>query len=317
MNTFIYEIMCPLYVWIIKNHNKNGVTDVVLLEERIPLILNNYSDILYNVFIYYSHLQKITYNNQYNYIKISKFRKVYDELQTNISELIPNIVENVYGLPKGMNDSLEQSKERQTYFQNLKGIKTYKPIQGKFNLNNNSHMKKAYIIMNEASFLQLCVDYNFIPNIITSTQGRCIFHETIKHVNKKPCYDTDDLIHSKSHLKSSKTSKSFETTLRQHDNKYIKNMSSSATTSSTSFSHAQPTPAVVAHTAAPSLGFSEFLEAVARVAVVGLAQHVHFDTLFPTPYAKVRALLEIYGLADIKKLKEIQVIRSSALTLSM
>jgi hypothetical protein len=57
------------------------------------------------------------------------------------------------------------------------------------------------------------------------------------------------------------------------------------------------------------LGFSEFVELVARIAVDGmLAESYH--VLFPTPFSKVLAILTVWGVADLKKIEEVRIIRS-------
>jgi hypothetical protein len=57
------------------------------------------------------------------------------------------------------------------------------------------------------------------------------------------------------------------------------------------------------------VAFSEFVEFVARVAVEGLQQE-NYDAVFPTPFAKVLAVLTVWGVADLKKLEEVRIIHT-------
>jgi hypothetical protein len=57
------------------------------------------------------------------------------------------------------------------------------------------------------------------------------------------------------------------------------------------------------------LGFSEFIEMLARVAVDSL-QQPSFHSLYPTPFSKVLALLSMWGVADLKKLEEVRVVHT-------
>ncbi len=56
------------------------------------------------------------------------------------------------------------------------------------------------------------------------------------------------------------------------------------------------------------LSFTEFLEFIARAALEGMGFE-HFDKLFPTPFAKIHAILTIWGVADTKKLEDALMLR--------
>ncbi|KAG5188446.1 hypothetical protein JKP88DRAFT_304149 [Tribonema minus] len=58
------------------------------------------------------------------------------------------------------------------------------------------------------------------------------------------------------------------------------------------------------------LGYCEFVELLARVAVEGLQHRDTLHTLYPTPYAKVAALLSVWGLADPNRLEEVALLRT-------
>lgn len=47
------QSLCPLYAWC-KGHSKRGSTDVLVLEDRIPLLLLTYSPNLWRVFLLYA-----------------------------------------------------------------------------------------------------------------------------------------------------------------------------------------------------------------------------------------------------------------------
>ena len=55
--------------------------------------------------------------------------------------------------------------------------------------------------------------------------------------------------------------------------------------------------------------FSEFVEFVARIAGEGMKQP-NYHIIFPTPFSKVLAILTVWGVADLKKLEEVRIIRT-------
>lgn len=57
------------------------------------------------------------------------------------------------------------------------------------------------------------------------------------------------------------------------------------------------------------LSFSEFVEALATVAVTGL-QQPNYDVIFPGAFSKVLALLTVWGLADLHRLEEVRCVRT-------
>jgi hypothetical protein len=72
----------------------------------------------------------------------------------------------------------------------------------------------------------------------------------------------------------------------------------------TSGGNAGPVPVV------HGLSFTEFLEIIALIAVEGLASVPQYSNLFPTPYSRVLAVLTIWGVADLKRLEEVRLIRT-------
>jgi hypothetical protein len=56
-------------------------------------------------------------------------------------------------------------------------------------------------------------------------------------------------------------------------------------------------------------GFSEFVELVAVIALRGLSSP-HFGALFPSPFAKVLAILNIWGIADLRRAEEVLAVRT-------
>jgi hypothetical protein len=67
----------------------------------------------------------------------------------------------------------------------------------------------------------------------------------------------------------------------------------------------------IAHGFVIVAGFSEFIEAIARIAVEGMQQE-NYHILFPTPFSKTLALLTVWGLADLKKLEDVKAIHTVA-----
>lgn len=56
-------------------------------------------------------------------------------------------------------------------------------------------------------------------------------------------------------------------------------------------------------------GFSEFVELVAAIAVRGM-NTPHFAALFPSSFAKVLAILNVWGVADLRRAEEVQAVRT-------
>uniref|UniRef100_A0A7S1CMI6 Uncharacterized protein n=1 Tax=Bicosoecida sp. CB-2014 TaxID=1486930 RepID=A0A7S1CMI6_9STRA len=54
------------------------------------------------------------------------------------------------------------------------------------------------------------------------------------------------------------------------------------------------------------LSYAAFVEALGRLALIALSKPA-FQRLYPTPRSKVAVLLEMWGLADQRKLQEVQV----------
>ncbi len=62
----------------------------------------------------------------------------------------------------------------------------------------------------------------------------------------------------------------------------------------------------------PSVGglsFSEFIEFIGRIALEGMDQP-NYQVIFPTPFSKILAILTVWGVADLKKLEEVHIIRT-------
>ena len=57
------------------------------------------------------------------------------------------------------------------------------------------------------------------------------------------------------------------------------------------------------------MGFSEFVEMLAKIAVDGMLTD-NYHVLFPTPFSKVLALLTLWGVADLSKLDEVRCLRT-------
>jgi hypothetical protein len=60
------------------------------------------------------------------------------------------------------------------------------------------------------------------------------------------------------------------------------------------------------------LGFSEFVELIARIAVDGM-QVESYHVLFPTPFSKVLAILTVWGVADLRKIEEVRILRTETI----
>lgn len=61
------------------------------------------------------------------------------------------------------------------------------------------------------------------------------------------------------------------------------------------------------------LGFSEFVELIARIAVDGM-QAESYHVLFPTPFSKVLAILTVWGVADLRKIEEIRILKTEIIS---
>lgn len=54
LNKLLQEAICPLYGWCVKSNYKTGSVDVLIREERIPLLLITYAPNLWRVFLLYA-----------------------------------------------------------------------------------------------------------------------------------------------------------------------------------------------------------------------------------------------------------------------
>jgi hypothetical protein len=74
----------------------------------------------------------------------------------------------------------------------------------------------------------------------------------------------------------------------------------------------QPPSSLISPTAKASVGglsFSEFIELIGRIALIGMDQP-NYQVIFPTPFSKILAILTVWGVADLKKLEEVHIIRT-------
>jgi hypothetical protein len=54
------------------------------------------------------------------------------------------------------------------------------------------------------------------------------------------------------------------------------------------------------------IGYSDFIELLARIALEGLGSKPQYGLLYPSPFARVGALLSVWGMADPIRLEEIR-----------
>lgn len=206
--------------------------------------------------------------------------------------------------------------------------------------------EEAYLVVTEGSFIQLCADYGLAPQVVSVHRCRAIFARAAAGTHKdKLVYkhthtqwlasqsQTQSLTHTRVDACQGRPSQgdrrvddkgdgdggkrtpaaagtNISTTNKNNINNRSDNQRNSIScNTSNNQSSINSSNYKIEKIAVSALGFSELLEAVARVAVEGMRQHRHLRALYPTASDRVQAVLTDWGLADLSRLEEVKVLR--------
>eukprot|EP01034_Spumella_vulgaris_P028215 gene28215-35034_t len=276
-NKLLQEAICPLFVWS-KGRQKRGSTDVLVLEERILLILTLYSPNLWKVFLTYA---------QDAVGKIAEVNQIFpDNAQMN-----------------------------------EKGLFRLPPAAPARHLDQKVNVDS--LILTDAGCIRFCRDYGIVSHLVTTKELRDIFRRTNRNKtiisSRLP---TREQVETVKPANRAGAKKNPVTPMHFGPPKVLVLKGTKTTTAAAVLSQDDdeappPPPPLSAIPAATNnkengvgLGFSEFLELIARVAVDGMTSQANYNLVFPTPFAKVLAILTVWGVADLTKLEEVRTVRT-------
>jgi hypothetical protein len=270
-NKFLQETMLPLSCWS-KGHYKRGSTDTLVSDERIVLLLMTYAPNLWRVFLAYAQ---------------------------DCRAKVPSISSSPYP------DTAKKSEK--WLFGNPAGaphdqhtVAVTEPDSGVF--------------MTEASCLKFCQDYGLMPHLM----NRTIMKDAIFALNRPKT------VNSRPKPKTSQAptvffQKTQASVIREQMGNTMKtqHFSKPMLYSDSGRRRTSKTRHLPQHLSNPTftleetggLGFSEFIELIARIALEGMEAEA-YNVLFPTPFSKILGMLSVWGVADLKKLEEVRLLNS-------
>lgn len=282
-NKLLQESLCPLYAWC-KGHCKRGSLDVLVLEDRIPLLAITYAPNLWRVFLMYA---------QDAVGKLPDINLAFPE-HAQVNE------KGMFGLPPGAPSKFSKDKLSQpasSYFMPeaacLRFLNDYAIIP--FLIHNKAQAKAIYSAINSNSNrpTKTVVAGKLSSKDQAPTNATLLrLHSTnsklarFREISKKPGYSS---------LRPPPPPPS--PPKEPYPNSYSTNTAAMSMTSKPSNVH--PTS---------GLSFTEFIEFVCRIAVDGMDKEDNFHVLYPTPFSKVIAIFTVWGVADLKKIEEVRIL---------
>jgi hypothetical protein len=303
-NKILQESICPLYAWI-QGHSKRGSIDVLVRDERIPLLMVTYAPNLWKVFLFYAK---------------DPLNKLPDQTCKSFPEPVQQDEKSLFGPPPGI------------------------PVKVDDKVKKNKDRTCDTLLMNELAVLRLCADYGLTPNLCSQRHAREIFREVnrkkrlIRHkAYTKPSEKVSQIIDTDASLAKKKSlSKHTSSPAPMHFNGAV---SKSASTVLGSPPHvpSSPTPQTTSNNStgfttffksshmersstgklsfstinnnSNGISFSEFVEFICRLACESM-QVGNYALIFPSNFSKVLAILTLYSVADLSKLEEVRAIHS-------
>jgi len=176
------------------------------------------------------------------------------------------------------------------------------------------------LFVSEAKALQFCGDFSLLNHLLPSQRIK----ELIRKLNKKKNITTGNVntkidtapsaaIGKESMTMSQKLKSRRQSVVQGLDDMYKRDtltqekyqLSSNDAIARGTFSKKASTgKKLKGVNVAGGLSFSEFLEFIAHLALEGMSQP-HYDKMFNSPFAKIMALLTVWGVADTKKLEAV------------
>lgn len=273
-NKFLQEAILPLSCWS-KGHHKRGSTDTLVTDERIVLLLMTYAPNLWRVFLAYAQ---------------------------DCHAKVPAVAASPY-------PSTAKISERQLF-----GVPTGAPNnQSTGSLGGGDAV--SGIFMTESSCLKFCQDYGLMPHLM----NRAIMKDTIFSLNRDKTL-TRRVKPKATHAPTAFFQKTQVSVIREHIGNSIRTRQAPRVPMQFSDSGRRRTSRsrhLPQHLTNPTftldetggLGFSEFIELVARIALEGMEAE-SYNVLFPTPFSKILGILSVWGVADLKKLEEVRLLNS-------
>lgn len=250
-------------------HHKRGSTDTLVTDERIVLLLMTYAPNLWRVFLSYGQDCRA---------------KVPAAASSPYPRTAQQSERALFGSPRGA-----PCPPQQEFF--------------------------SGIFMTEASCLRFCQDYGLMPHLMT----RGLMKDLIFSLNREKTVSSRarprepvaptvffqktrasvirEQMGSSLKMQAYKKPMHFSPFDRNHQNATTKYLPQRLTNPTFTLEETG------------GLGFSEFVELIARVALEGMEAEA-YNVLFPTPFSKILGILTVWGVADLKKLEEVRVIHT-------
>lgn len=272
-NKFLQETMLPLFCWS-KGHHKRGSTDTLVTDERIVLLLMTYAPNLWRVFLAYAQ---------------DCHAKVPAAASSPYPATAKQSERSLFGVPIGApHDQYSESSAGDV-------------VSG--------------IFMTESSCLKFCQDYGLMPHLM----NRSIMKDTVYSLNRaktltkrhkpRPAQPPTAFFQK---TQASELREHLGTSMRSRRAPRVPMQFGDGGRQQTSRSRHLPqhlTNPTFTLEETGGLGFSEFIELVARIALEGMEADA-YNVLFPTPFSKILGIISVWGVADLKKLEEVRLLNS-------
>eukprot|EP00605_Chrysophyceae_sp_TOSAG23-4_P000689 GSChrysophyteH1.ASY1.ANO1.773.1 assembled CDS len=278
-NKLLLESAVPLYAWKVGNNEKLGTIDPLLADERIALLLMAYAPNLWKLFLMYAG--DIYTKQPSPDLHFPKFAQAVEV--------------SLHGLPRDC-----------PYASPLVDHRAKTRENAQFGL-----------FINEPQIMKFCADYSIVHDLLSPARLKAMFRAL-----NSPKNLSTGRVSTQAEVKSAERGSSSGLTGATMSMK-LKSKRMSVVGSIDDMYGINKTDAVergslrknpvYAKTQSSQrkdggLSFTEFLEFIARAALEGMGFE-HFDKLFPTPFAKIHAILTIWGVADTKKLEDALMLR--------
>jgi hypothetical protein len=171
------------------------------------------------------------------------------------------------------------------------------------------------LFMTEASCLKFCQDYGLMPHLVNRNDTKDIIFSLNREktvltrpklkIQKPPTvfFQKTQASIIREQLGSNLKTRNFEKPM------HFSAFESSRPIPKTKILPQRLTNPIYTLDETGGLGFSEFIELIAKIALDGMEAE-SYNVLFPTPFSKVLAILSVWGVADLKKLEEVRLINS-------
>lgn len=253
-------------------HYKRGSVDPLVLEERIQLVMSTYAPNLWKVFLTYA-CDAVG--------KIPDVQLLFPEfalLNEKGMYRNPSIVSNRVVLINGQ--KVPQFPDS--------------------------------LFITESNLLRFCRDYSISPHLASISEIKEYWASLNRNkqivssrlpTREQICTKPLSCAQILSHLKEKPISP-----MKFNNNSHRVSKSTKSNKTAASPTRLDTSPAIKSAKTG-GLSFSEFIEFLARVALDGM-QNPNYNSIFPTPYSKILAILTVWGVADMDRLEEVRILIS-------